>query len=267
MDKPVTVQNVFQSFIDQKPFMIGRCGNVEVSSLVGDDRQIRTNAGFYGTDEDLKKFKKIYYEAIKSCDIMMNVITCNSFRMIEDFYTANYIYIPQIPYLEYCDLYLQTMSLLSTRHKIGFVSSFDKDMEEQAPKLGKVWNGQFAFNHKNFVFVHSYNTTELQEKPHKNYLETLEDLSARVLAHDDVDYWFLGCGCYGLPLAKILKDNKKNSIYIGGLIQILFGIMGQRWRDRKEITSQMNFHWLGSSQQVPIKDLNKYMAIEGGCYI
>jgi hypothetical protein len=267
MNRPVTIENVFQSFVDQSGFTVGRCGNVEIASLCGDDSKIRSNAGFYGDEEDLKKFKKTYFNAVKKCDVMMNVVSCPSFTKIEDFMTACYLFIPQIPYLEYCDIYIQAISLISRKYKIGFVSSFVDDMKDQAPKMEKIWNEKYTFNNNNFVFVKSHNTSSGNPKPHKNYQETLDDLAERVLAHKDVNYWMIGAGCYGLPLASILKDNNKNSMYVGGLIQVLFGILGGRWRQRKEITKDINFHWLGTSQHIPIDQIPNYMKIEDGCYI
>ena len=66
MKNKVTIQNIFQEFIDETGYFIGRCGNVEISSLLGDDKQIKTNAGFYGTDEDLKNRYHTY------CDPRLN---------------------------------------------------------------------------------------------------------------------------------------------------------------------------------------------------
>jgi hypothetical protein len=45
-----------------------------------------------------------------------------------------------------------------------------------------------------------------------------------------VDSVILSCGCYGAPLSKYCHDNAKNVYYVGGDLQIFFGIMGGRWR-------------------------------------
>ena len=46
----------------------------------------------------------------------------------------------------------------------------------------------------------------------------------------DFDIALLGCGGYGLPLCNFIhKEMEKSTIYIGGGLQLLFGVMGKRW--------------------------------------
>jgi hypothetical protein len=47
---------------------------------------------------------------------------------------------------------------------------------------------------------------------------------------ESVDSVVLSCGCYGAPLSKYCHDRGKNVYYVGGDLQIFFGIMGGRWR-------------------------------------
>ena len=46
MKTKTTIENVFQEFIDEEGYIIGRCGNVEISSLLGDDKQIKLKQDF-----------------------------------------------------------------------------------------------------------------------------------------------------------------------------------------------------------------------------
>ena len=266
MKTKTTIENVFQEFIDEEGYIIGRCGNVEISSLLGDDKQIRTNAGFYGSEEDLKKFKKLYLEAIKNFDVNQIVLSCNSFRMVDNFFVANNIYKPSIPYMEYCELYLKLIETLTQKYKVGFISFFKEDIKEQGKNINKIWNGNFNIKTDNLVFVKSYNTTDKFDKPHNNYFETLEDLTSRVLDKKNVKYWFISCGAYGLPLCNNLKKEGKNCFYVGGILQCFFGILGSRWMDRREITNNCNFYWK-TVQHVPLQELSNLKSIENGCYI
>jgi hypothetical protein len=63
-----------------------------------------------------------------------------------------------------------------------------------------------------------------------------------------------------------LKTNRKNSIYVGGLLQILFGIMGKRWDTRPEVTKNINIHWK-TVKYLDIKTLSNLQNVEGGCYL
>ena len=266
MKNKTTIQNIFQEFIDETGYFIGRCGNVEISSLLGDDKQIKTNAGFYGTDKDLKKFKKLYFEAINNFDINQIVISCNSFRLVDNFFIQNNIFKPSMPYMEYCELYLNLVEAITQKYKIGFISFFKDDMEEQAKNINKIWNDKYKIKSENMVFVKSYNTTEKFKKPHNNYFETLEDLKKRVLEHKNTKYWFSSCGAYGVPLGHLLKQEKKNYFYVGGILQCMFGIMGGRWKDRREITNNINYYWK-TAKYVKLEEFDALKEIENGCYI
>ena len=45
----------------------------------------------------------------------------------------------------------------------------------------------------------------------------------------DFDVALLGCGAYGFPLAAGIKKAGRQAVYMGGVLQILFGILGRRW--------------------------------------
>lgn len=45
----------------------------------------------------------------------------------------------------------------------------------------------------------------------------------------DFDICLLGCGAYGMPLAAHVKRMGKKAIHIGGGLQLMFGILGNRW--------------------------------------
>lgn len=45
----------------------------------------------------------------------------------------------------------------------------------------------------------------------------------------DFDVALIACGSYGFPLGARLKRDGKKVIVLGGILQLLFGIMGKRW--------------------------------------
>lgn len=260
----------YEFLMGDKPFSIGRIGNVEGSSLTnnGANRQLWSNAGFYGNMKQFEQWKKIYIESIKDCDVLAYVYTCNSFfTAVGDTLTSLKIYKPMIPYFEFPEFYLKFMEVLSKQNKkIGIISSFYKDILEQSKKINLIYPN-FKINPDMFVIIESYNTcNDNVSEGHKNWEFTLNDLGKRVLEHRDVNHWFISCGCYGLPLQSILKKNGKNSIYVGGLLQILFGIMGKRWDTRPEVIKNVNIHWK-TSQYLDIKTLSNLQNVESGCYL
>jgi hypothetical protein len=46
----------------------------------------------------------------------------------------------------------------------------------------------------------------------------------------DFDVAIIGAGAYGFPLAAHMKRSGRNGHHLGGATQIMFGIMGRRWK-------------------------------------
>jgi len=260
--KPVTISEIFTDFVACKHgYHISRCGNVEATHLyTGEIGQMYTNAGFYGDTKLLKKYRDAFKNALENSDCHMKVVTCSSFHIVDQMFVKHGIILPQIVYPEYCDLYLKLISAIHRiNKKIVVVNHFSKEIEQQIPIINKI-HKNYNINPDLFKVVHSYNTT--YENPHNNYFETLEDLYQRTY-DEDIDYYFLACGSYGMLLGDMLKNKGKKVIYIGALLQMLFGIMGNRFMQKTEYSSLVNIHWI-------YPDRNRYkalMKIENGCYI
>jgi hypothetical protein len=83
----------------------------------------------------------------------------------------------------------------------------------------------------------------------------------------EFDIALLGCGGYGLPLANFIYEKmNKSAIYIGGGLQLLFGVMGKRWEGIdmwKKIMEESNSTFIKPSGDEIIKNKNM---IENACY-
>lgn len=62
----------------------------------------------------------------------------------------------------------------------------------------------------------------------RDWFEALHSMEEQI---DMVDYdvALIGCGAYGLPLAAHCKRQGKKAVHLGGALQLLFGIKGNRW--------------------------------------
>lgn len=67
-------------------------------------------------------------------------------------------------------------------------------------------------------------------KDFKTWFDALEWMKNRI---DECDYDFclIGCGAYGFHLAAHVKRQGKKAVHLGGVLQMLFGIKGNRWED------------------------------------
>lgn len=66
-----------------------------------------------------------------------------------------------------------------------------------------------------------------------DWFDALEHMKIQI-RECDFDIALLGCGAYGLPLAAYIKQLGKQAIYVGGSLQLMFGI-----RQRKKLRSLM----------------------------
>jgi hypothetical protein len=65
---------------------------------------------------------------------------------------------------------------------------------------------------------------------YKTWFDALDWMKSEM---DKVDYdiALIGCGAYGFPLAAHAKRSGHQAVHIGGVLQLLFGIKGNRWEN------------------------------------
>ena len=93
--------------------------------------------------------------------------------------------------------------------------------------------------------------------------QALLDTEAAIDGAFPVDAALLGCGAYGLPLAAHVVSRGASAVYVGGGLQLLFGIMGKRWADRAEImkVARASWVWPSAAETPPRAEV-----VEGGAY-
>lgn len=65
--------------------------------------------------------------------------------------------------------------------------------------------------------------------PHNNWFETCAALKAEIEAQD-FDIALLSCGTYAMPLGEFIYERLgRQAIYVGGVLQLFFGVMGRRY--------------------------------------
>jgi hypothetical protein len=90
----------------------------------------------------------------------------------------------------------------------------------------------------------------------------------------EYDICLLGCGAYGFPLAAHIKRRKKKAFHLGGVLQLLFGIKGNRWVNNPihemnsglpigSYVNLMNEYWIRPANQLISKNAEQ---VENSCY-
>ena len=115
-----------------------------------------------------------------------------------------------------------------------------------------------------FVFLkppqtHGKNKSRKLEVEFNNFVKRIDEIK------DSFDVALCSCGGYGNPICGAIYDMGKSAIYVGGVLQMYFGIYGERWvRDRPDIMRMyMNKHW--SRPKVSERPKN-YKDVEKSCY-
>lgn len=253
---------------DNSSLSVIRFGNVEITSLLNRNEnvyeELKTNAGFFCKDkskelEVYKIWKKLYINSVIESDLMLDVVSCSSFQILGELLNRLNIWRPSLPYIENPSWWIENI-IMEHKGTIGIVSYFKDDIEKQLKIIDKIWPTK---NIKNkFVIVKSLNTIK-GNSPNEfdDWLDVYNDLNKRVLKEKEPTLWLLSCGAYGLPLCKSIKDNGGKAIYVGGLLQTLFGLKGSRFDDREEYKRYYNKYW-----RYPKEKPHNYEKIENACY-
>jgi hypothetical protein len=148
--------------------------------------------------------------------------------------------------------------------KILIIHPFIETIKKQIPKLDKIFPGKDWFKDCNFVFLKSPITCA---KNHQNinwqesYNKFINELN---MVSEEYDIALIACGGYGMLVSEYIYSNhKKSVIYVGGALQLFFGIIGKRWFTNKEVMSLVNDFWVRPNKED--KPPN-YQLIEKGCY-
>lgn len=256
--------NMIRELNSSKSISIIRLGNVEATQMLikeGVYPEMRTNAGWFGSEEELKLWKKQMLTALLNANLNLRVVTCPSFYVCDDVFTTLNLFCPTLPYVEDIVFWITLINALNTT-KLGFVSYFKKDMDLQIPKLNFIHKKSrgFTLSTKEWRVIYSENTIKGNEPTDKTFQEVLLDLFNRCIK-EDRDIYFLSCGSYGIPLTNMLKNAGKKAIYVGGFLQLLFGLKGKRWDDIKIVNQHYNKNWIYPS----IKPINGDQ-VESWCY-
>lgn len=254
---------LIDNLLHSRKFMVLRQGNVEATAILqkeGIYEQMLTNAGFYGDLEIYKIWKNDYIKALTNMDCHLDVVSCPSFVVCGDVLTKLNIWKPTLAYIERIDFWINLFEIFKKfNKKICIVSYFANEMATQYKNIKKIFT-HTDLSGVHVRFVESWNTIKGNE-PHKHWCDTLERLKKKIDNTDD-DIYLVSCGCYGLPLCNYIKEHKNaNSIYVGGLLQMLFGLKGKRWDERPYMNKYYNENW-----KYPTKKPNNAEGVEGWCY-
>jgi hypothetical protein len=148
---------------------------------------------------------------------------------------------------------------------ILIISSFIETIKKNIHNNSKIYDKEL-FPECNFVFLKPPQTNG--KNPSRSFQIELQEFCDKIkifTQNNNYDIALVSCGGYGNLVCNYIYSLGKSSIYVGGVLQMYFGILGTRWlRERPDIVKlYLNKYWLKPDENE--KPLG-YKNIEGSCY-
>lgn len=262
-----------------KVFAVSRVGSVElyvveeiINNRMPSEKQIdalRKQAGYYG--DCLDGFSREYLEGVSSADIQIfwkGISTLHnngkSFETLQEqifnVYSKDSVKVGHRAVEPY--FFQEPWSIKLQEKKVLVISPVSQTIRYQWKRIDKVW-GHKPMLPKMDLLVYQSVQSLGGIGPHGSWCESL-DLMKDEISKIEFDLALVSCGAYGLPIVNFIKNKlNRTAIYVGGALQLFFGIKGRRWDNHDEISSFFNESW---RRPFDIEVPQTASLVEGGCY-
>lgn len=268
-DKGYANELIYQKLVSDNPCMIARIGATEMLNLMNylgvknklkyknyktyiqgktppwwweksTIKQLETWSGFYpATTENVERFCELMFKDIPYIDVLGSWLKQENFFQKELRNSKRVVLEDLEPFFS-----PKPWTKALEGKKVLVVHPFVETIEKQYHKRELIFGNNLlpAFELKTIKAVQSIAGAETE---YVNWFEALESMKEKI-SNTDYDICILGAGAYGLPLAAHVKRSGKKSIHLGGVTQLLFGIIGKRWEDFLfwPYMNLFNEHWL-----------------------
>jgi hypothetical protein len=161
-------------------------------------------------------------------------LDCYSYSYIEDI-------VHKYGFLHTCGSLFKNKKVLLIS---GFASTLKMQYVEKKDLLFSTYFEKHPLETKSIDYIDTPITVCSQNLQNGSFIKTLEDIKKQIQSKD-FDVAFLACGAYAVPLGLyIKKDLKKQAIYIGGILQVMFGVLGRRFQGTNYCVK--NEHWINA---------------------
>jgi len=258
------IKNGIQAALAEKRgFLVGRNGTIEMEVLLSrhnsmqlEPRQIlqlERNAGVFPTTPvSITNWISKTLAAIQDSDLLVagwyKPIAVHELDFLRDIGTRG----PYLPLRALEPYYVpeayQWTSALEGR-RVAVVSSFAETACVQATRAAAVWSGRAVLPKAVYLPVETRYSPRLAQG-RAEWPDTIKSWDAAVahivnrVMEQHAEIVLIGCGGLGMVIGHELRMRGKVCIVMGGAIQVLFGIKGQRWQNHSIISSFWNDAWV-----------------------
>jgi hypothetical protein len=214
---------------------------------------LHNNAGFYGSNDYLR-YSRLYQETLNGSDLHAHWKSGNIFEEAEDALVPDQVTLIDPSSLESFRFSDPWTASLKDK-KVLIIHPFKESINSQWQKKDRIWQNPDVLNFGELITYQSVQSIG-GRGPHSNWFESLE-VMMNDISKLDFDVALLGCGAYGIPLLGFIKKElKKSGIYVGGGLQLYFGIRGQRWDRSPDVSCYYNEDWIRCSEQEKPRHIN-----------
>ena len=266
---------ILRTLETKAPCMITRFGANEIDTVSNfyehiDDLQIKfhnlgamkTNAGFFSaTDEQLTRYACEIVQFLHNIDILgiwhydrsvkyykrgMHLLTDNC-RNTQYVPLGDLLRVNESSWVQYL-----------AGKRVLVIHPFEKTINLQYKKRKLLFNNPDFLPEFDLKTVKAVQGIGNASTGFDSWFDALESMYKKI---DEVEFdvALIGAGAYGMHLANYIKNKSKQAIHIGGALQTLFGIKGQRWDN----CGLYNEHWISPLPEDTPKDLKEFVKGEG----
>jgi len=258
------IKNGIQAALTEKRgFLVGRNGTIEMEVLLSrhngmqlEPRQIlqlERNAGvFPTTTTSILSWIRKTLAAIQDSDLLVagwyKPIATYELDFLRDIGKRG----PYLPLRALEPYYVpeayQWTSALEGR-RVAVVSSFAETACLQAGNATAVWSGRAVLPKATYLPVETRYSPRLA-RGRAEWPDTVTSWDVAVahvvnrVMEQNAEIVLIGCGGLGMVIGHELRMRGKVCIVMGGAIQVLFGIKGQRWQNHSIISTFGNDAWV-----------------------
>jgi hypothetical protein len=284
------IRKVIQDCLQAKRgALIGRNGTIELETLLfrlyGSSpnqnypssiaRRIELHAGVWPADKfSLDKWVFQMVEAIRLSDVLVAGWYEPLKQQEEKLLKQTNLHAPHIPLRSLEPYYvapdLRWTNLLAGQ-RVAVISSFSKTIQEQIEQRELIWpiaTDSLLPENVEWVPIQTGYAPNLAQ----GIAEWPKDVQSwdvavthivKLVLQSQASIALIGCGGLGMIIAAELKKHGVIAIVMGGAIQVLFGIKGQRWASHSVISRFWNEAWVYPK---PTETPRGASLIEGACY-
>lgn len=231
------------------------------------DQMTRWSGFFPSTESNLMRFGDLMLEDSKLVDIL------GSWQKNE-LYLSSVLTEAKKIQLMYLDPFWskKPWSRALDGKKVLVVHPFAESIKSQYEKRKYLFKVQDTLpDFKSLEVIKAIQSIGGDSNGYKDWFEALEYMMSEIDKHD-YDVCLIGCGAYGFPLAAHVKRMGKQAIHMGGSLQLLFGIMGNRWdHDEPHYENGVFIYYAGLENEYWVRPSaserpKSHKVVENSCY-